>query len=143
MTDALIVPFDPQIFQDGLAFFTFKFFFCTMDPAAGDTQISGGIHHIAHDKAAVVDIGGKVFVCKDDQQLRCAVERVEIHAHDRGIHFGKFVAQFFVRYGDDDGRLLAHTCCSIGAGLDDGIQFSFFDQFRLVGAAAAARFQCG
>lgn len=56
MTYALIIAIDAEFFKNFFSLRGFKLFFCTVDPAGRKSERMRGKHHIAENKAAVVNV---------------------------------------------------------------------------------------
>ena len=136
MTYALIIALDAEFFKNFFSLRGFKLFFCTVDPAGRKSERMRGKHHIAENKAAVVNVCRSVLFCKHDQNDRCTVKWVRaVSAHNGGIHFHQTVTQFAVCYSNDYRALPVHSACGIKSrvrnlgnqGLLDRIGLEFSD----------------
>ena len=136
MTYALIIALDAEFFKNFFSIRGFKLFFCTVDPAGRKSERMRGKHHIAENKAAVVNVCRSVLFCKHDQNDRCTVKWVRaVSAHNGGIHFHQTVTQFAVCYSNDYRALPVHSACGIKSrirnlgnqGLLDRIGLEFSD----------------
>ena len=97
----------------------------------------GGVHHVAHDETAVIQVGGILPVGQDDQQGGRTIEGVGVLAsHDGGVQAHEAVAQRLVRHLQNDGALPSHAAGGIQTGFHDLIQQFLRDGVRFVPADA-------
>ena len=100
----------------------------------------GGEHEVAHDEAAVVDVGEPVLSAQYHKDGGGAVEGIEplLPAADLGVGGGELVPQVLVGHGNDDGGLLPFAAGGVQARLDDLLQVGLGWHGGLEGADAAA-----
>lgn len=111
---ALVVALNSEGTKDFLALITFKLLFGTVHPTASEPERVSGEHHIAHCKAAVVNVCAFCFIRKHNEHRGRAVEGVcAICTHDFRIECGKLIAHSFIGDRNDYRRLPIASVCGV------------------------------
>ena len=112
-----------------------------VNPARGEAEGVGGVHHVAEDECAVVEavgpdgrVGGE-----DKDDGGCAIVRVISGAHDGGIHGDEALDDIGVLDGDNPWVLTAMGSCGEGAGTKNGLKVVGVDLAGGVAADTTAR----
>ena len=138
MANALVIPFDAQLPEDGFALFALELLLGPVDPAAAQALVIGGQHQVAHYQAAIVQIGGFGFIRQHHQYHRGAIKGiVAFFAHYFGIHCGKLIPHFLIGDRNNNGRLPAAARRRIGTCLQNLIDGLLGYHIRLIGPNAA------
>ena len=139
MADAGVIFAHAPFFHQRLALRAFKLLPGPVDPAAAEAEAVRGGHHIADDKAAVLDPCIHIRVREHDTYDRRAVERVRVRvSENRGVHLFQLRDIIRILQHDDLPGLTAHAAGSIRSGLQNGLQLFLLDRLRKILLDASA-----
>ena len=98
-----------------------------MNPTASDFERMCCKHHIAHNKASVVNAVRPIFIRKHDEHGGRSVKRIEALLPTAGftVHLRQSVTEFFIRYGNDNRHLLSLSARGAQSRIDDAVDDFF------------------